>query len=315
MSVSFLQSEEWERIQQALGRRTFRAAGALLVRHDLPFKLHYLYAPRPYTRSKKQEVRSKERLREEFFYAVREIALREKSIFFKIDPPLNSSMSHACPVANWYGVACRMAHSIQSQKTTTVDLMKGEDEMLRAMHPKTRYNIRVAERAGVMVEGVDSERADARETFWHLLQETAFRDGFHPHSRRHYDTLMSVRTGQFSNELFFAQIEGGVSAAALVNFYAPSGTATYLHGASGRVRKEAMAPTLLHWRIMQEARRRGFRSYDFGGIDDVRRPGLTRFKRGFGGADVTYPSAVDWIFRPLLYRFYRIARRLLHHDN
>ena len=95
----------------------------------------------------------------------------------------------------------------------------------------------------------------------------------------------------------------------MINFYGD--TATYLHGASSRKNKELMAPHLLHWRIIQEAKKRGLGQYDFGGIDEKKWPGVTRFKIGFGGSVVEYPPSVDIIYKPILYKIYRLARKFI----
>ncbi len=290
MSAHFLQSEEWEQILGARGHETMRIAGVLVARHVLPLGLHYLYAPRP-------EVSN------EFLTGAEVIAKREQSVFLKVDPLEISSVLHGRHA---------ISQSIQPQKTLLVDLAKSEGELLRAMHHKTRYNIRVAERAGVLVECVPyARRMEVWKEVAPLFQETARRDGFRLHPPRHYESLFSVRTDSFSNELCVARLGKELLAAALVNVYYPSGTATYIHGASGRSRKEAMAPTLLHWRVMQEMQTRGMGQYDFGGIDEARWPGITRFKKGFGGRVVEFPDTVDCIYRPAVYRIYRIARALI----
>ena len=71
-----------------------------------------------------------------------------------------------------------------------------------------------------------------------------------------------------------------------------------------------MAPYLLHRRIIEEARKRGMERYDLWGIDEIHWPGVTRFKRGFGGEEKYYPNAVDIVFRPIPYMLYTVARRL-----
>ena len=83
---------------------------------------------------------------------------------------------------------------------------------------------------------------------------------------------------------------------------------TYLHGGSSREHKELMAPYLLHWRIMEEAKRRGMAQYDLWGIDGDRWPGVTRFKKGFGGSGVFYPPSLEVVYRPLWYKIYRVMK-------
>ena len=289
---SFLQSHEWEEVQSRSGRKTYRVAGALVIKRQLPLGLSYLYSPRPTIEHPGL-----------FLKEVAECARREKSIFLKIDP-----LEQTYDIPD--GI---ISHSIQPRMTIVNDLQKTEEELLAAMHEKTRYNIRLAERKGVIVTN-ETNNDVARSVFWQLLTLTAERDVFGIHPRAYYDMVGSVRSPGFSNELFFARFRGEVCAAALINFYRPletlGGTVTYLHGASGREHRGAMAPHLLHWRIMQEAKRRGFHRYDWWGIDETRWPGVTRFKRGFGGIEYVHPQSKDFIYRPWAYRWYRGTRRI-----
>ena len=86
---------------------------------------------------------------------------------------------------------------------------------------------------------------------------------------------------------------------------------TYLHGGSSRERKEVMAPYLLHWEIMRWAKQNGYLEYDMGGIDEVRWPGLTRFKIGFGGRVEEFSPAYELPFDKAKYAAYRLTRRLI----
>lgn len=288
MSRSFLQSYEWENFQKLVGRKTWRVDDILIMRHDLPAGVNYLYCPRP------------ELVTSNWLLTAENIAREENSVFLKIDPadqlPVTSSQLSD-------------ASSIQPRKTVILDLRKSEEELLRAMHEKTRYNIRLAEKRGVTCR-VEDARGQNFERFWVLLDETARRDRFHTHERGYYQKLLAARSSDFTNELFFAGYRGVILAAAVVNFYKPGRTATYLHGASLRERKEVMAPYLLHWRIVQEAKKRGFNGYDLWGIDDNKWPGLTRFKIGFGGTTIEYPHSVDVIYRSLVYKLYKFIRRI-----
>ncbi len=284
MSGSFLQSAEWEEFQKAVGRKTWRADGVLIIKHDLSAELSYLYCPRPVD------------ITEKFLLDIERVAKEEHSLFLKIDPLIDSKLKN---------LKFKASNSIQPKKTVILDLQKSEEELLRGMREKTRYNIRLAERHGVRI----SPRPP--DVFWDLLKETAERDEFNIHEKSYYEKLLTIKSENFSNELFFAEYQGKILATALINFYKPSGAATYLHGASSRENKEVMAPHLLHWRIIQEAKKRGFGHYDLWGIDEKKWPGVTRFKLGFGGSQVEYPEATDIIYRPFWYGFYKLVRRVI----
>ncbi|MEK7099366.1 MAG: peptidoglycan bridge formation glycyltransferase FemA/FemB family protein [Patescibacteria group bacterium] len=297
---SFLQSSAWEYLQHALGRKTWRVADALVIRHDLPLGFHYLYTPRP-------------DIRGDFFDEVRTIAAREKSIFLKVDP-LVSLLSLQPTTHN-----LQASIPIQPRETIVMDLTQTEHDLLSAMHEKTRYNIRLAERKGVITTHDARNTTNDFEIFWRLLQKTAARDGFRVHPKEYYKKLLEIRTDDFSNELFFAEYDRQPLATAMVNYYrgetsivkGVGGVVTYLHGASSGSRRDVMAPHLLHWRIMLEAKRRGYAAYDLWGIDEKHWPGLTRFKKGFGGRIVQYPASVDMIYRPSYYGVYRLLKKIL----
>jgi lipid II:glycine glycyltransferase (peptidoglycan interpeptide bridge formation enzyme) len=74
-----------------------------------------------------------------------------------------------------------------------------------------------------------------------------------------------------------------------------------------------MAPYLLHWELIKEAKEKGLKFYDWWGIaasDDPKDPwaGITRFKKGFGGEMVSYPGTFDYVLKPAGYEFYKLFR-------
>ena len=274
----------------------------LVIRHGLSFGLNYLYCGRPHFDDISPNA---------FLDGAQKIAAREKSIFLKIDPAENIFFDAMRPRIT-SGVP------LQPQETILLDLSQSEDELLRAMHEKTRYNIRLAERKGVeIVQSLGGGKEKDFEVFWKLLAETSGRNQFSLHEKRYYQALLGEQSDYFSTDLFFA-IHGGdrgaVRAAAMINFYRDprtgKATATYLHGGSSREQKKLMAPHLLHWRIIEEAKKRGMAYYDLWGIDEQRWPGVTRFKKGFGGKHTAYPPSAHIIYRSLLYKMYEIGKHI-----
>ena len=68
----------------------------------------------------------------------------------------------------------------KNKKTLILNLAKREDEVLSDMHQKTRYNIRLAAKKGVMVKEAQEKDFIA---WWQLMEETKTRDKFRLHSR------------------------------------------------------------------------------------------------------------------------------------
>ncbi|MFH1671454.1 MAG: peptidoglycan bridge formation glycyltransferase FemA/FemB family protein, partial [Candidatus Portnoybacteria bacterium] len=142
--------------------------------------------------------------------------------------------------------------------------------------------------------------------FLGLLKETAKRDGFHLHPEDYYRKMLEIMGEKI--KLFSAGYQGKIIAGSLVCFF--DDTAAYLHGASDYNTRNLMAPYLLQWQAILKAKELGLKYYDFYGIDEKKWPGVTRFKKGFGGKKVIYPGAYDVIYSPLWYWGYNLVRRL-----
>jgi lipid II:glycine glycyltransferase (peptidoglycan interpeptide bridge formation enzyme) len=189
---------------------------------------------------------------------------------------------------------------LQPRRSLLLDLSVDEKELLAAMHQKTRYNIRLAEKKGIEI--TEGGEADFEE-FWRLMTLTGNRDNFRLHSRRHYRQLLKEPI-----KLFFARYQGRNIAAGLFCFW--GNKAVYLHGASDNEFRGMMAPYLLQWSMIKRAKKNAYLYYDFYGIDNLKWPGVTRFKSGFGGREIIYPGTFDAVCRPACYKIYNLIRRI-----
>lgn len=206
---------------------------------------------------------------------------------------------------------------IQPPNTVILDLSKPADQLLSEMKSKTRYNIRLAARKGVVVE---SERLSALNEWYELYRQTAHRDSISIHSQQYYKRLFELieQSGDGSEvsadssttadpavmELLCARHEGELIAGIVVVYY--RGQAVYLYGAGADHKRNLMAAYLLQWSAIERAQARGCLSYDLFGIppsDDPKHPmhGLYRFKVGFGGDIVQRLGCWDYTRRPALY--------------
>ncbi|MDP3793798.1 MAG: peptidoglycan bridge formation glycyltransferase FemA/FemB family protein, partial [Candidatus Uhrbacteria bacterium] len=202
----------------------------------------------------------------------------------------------------------RHRHAINPSTTLLVDLMKTENELLAQMHPKTRYNIRVADKHGVTVR--EARREEDIEIFLRLLQETAERDQFMPQPAKYLRALWEALLPSGMIRLHFAERNGEVLAAHMNVIYGD--TMTYLHGASSSTHREMMAPYALHWAVMSEAKRQGYRYYDFWGCNPSNKnhfdykttwEGMTRFKEGWGGQKISLVGTWDLPRHSFLYKW------------
>jgi len=314
-------------------------AAALVIKHPLPFGKSYLYCPRgpiftktqesfDYAQDKQKNKKTPLNLNsndiisgrphqseiQSLLDKIKEIAKEEKAIFFRFEPP---EENYKLQITNYKNYKLLKTKSVQPPRTLMLDLAKSEDDLLAAMHPKTRYNIRLAMRHGVTVYRTrltDHEMLkNDFEIFWNLLSKTSRRDGFKTHPKNYYWQMLnslaplpSCQTPTPNAALYFAKYQNKILAANLIMFF--GNTVTYLHGASSSEHRNVMAPHLLHWSIISEAKRLGFKYYDFWGIDEAKWPGITRFKKGFGGFEISYPGTFDLPVNKLWYKIYRLAR-------
>lgn len=199
--------------------------------------------------------------------------------------------------------------NLQPAETLILDLRKSEEELLAEMHQKTRYNIRLAEKKGIIIKEGNADSPEDLKEFWRLLKTTGERDNFRLHSFLHYEKLLSVnRTAPGFIKLFFAKFEGKNIAGGIFCFYGDK--VTYLHGASDNEFRSLMAPYLLQFSLVKKAQAENYLYYDFFGIDEKKWPGVTRFKLGFGGSVFDYAGTYDLILRPFLYRIYEFLRKI-----
>ena len=240
---------------------------------------------------------------------LKEFAQKENLVFVRIEPAVVSSPKLESLITK---NNLKPSRPFFNKSTYLIDLTKSEKELLFSMHSKTRYNIRLAERHGVVVESsTPDNQGKLFDEFYNLLRTTAARDRFHLHSATYYRKMMETLPNV---SIFTARHKDEPLASALVIFFA--GTATYLHGASGDRHRNLMAPHLLHWEIMRAAKADGNNSYDFWGIappDEPNHPwaGITRFKMGFCGEVATMPEALELPLHHFWYSIYRLAQRAL----
>lgn len=300
--AQFLQSWQWGEFQEKVSGQVWRlgvldnnelVASAKVITKNLPMGKKYFYCGRgPVVAVGADERQAVEPL----FKEIEKLAGQAGIMFLRFDP-LNELQVIS------YKSRIIKTLNVQPGKTLVLDLTKTEDELLRQMHQKTRYNINLAVKKGVKIVRGDKTRF---EEFWSLLDQTSGRDKFRPHGRDYYKTMIGMENGLV--KLFFADYQGKPIAAALVCFFGD--TATYLHGGSADEDRNVMAPYLLQWYSVKLAKADGRKYYDFHGIDETKWPGVTRFKKGFGGTEVNYPGTFDLVFDQGWYSIYKMVRKV-----
>lgn len=316
--AQFLQSWDWGEFQRAVGHGVWRLgvfnrteighdqllASAQIIQHKLPLKKSYLYCARGPVFDEKLTDKQKQEALELILSKARDIIIatsQTEEIFFRFEPTIAIHDTRY------------MLHDtrpIQPANTLILDLTQSIEQLLANMHPKTRYNIKVAEKHSITIqEEIDFDQV------WPLFLQTSKRDKFGIHSKNYYQKMLADIPWI---KLWTAIYQNQIVAAAIIGSFGD--TATYIHGASDYNFRQLMAPYLLHWTVIQTAKKQNFKCYDFYGIapatnlqpqtSNRKHPwsGITRFKLGFGGQIKNYPGAFDFIYEAGWYKMYKTLR-------
>lgn len=312
--AEFLQSWEWGTFQDTVGHRPIRLQiydNDCLLWQVQAFAyrpmpgITYAYIPRV------QEPPSFNLDMAQIWDMVYSWFLQQRYTFIRIEPACSiSSFPDACPRV---ATSCR-----QPTDTLFLHLLENEDVLLSRFHSKTRYNIRLAEKKGVVVR-----REKNAEIFLALHKQTTRRDQFRSHADEYYRKMLELPLC----DQFIAYYQG-VPIASNICVYSGD-VYVYLHGASSNQARSVMAPYLLQWEQCLYAKKQGKTFYDFWGISPYTDTGhshesfhtlswnthhslsgVTRFKAGFGGDRLVYAQAVDVLLSPYAYRCFSFIKKV-----
>lgn len=197
--------------------------------------------------------------------------------------------------------------NVTTPATVEIDLATEPDQLLAAMRSSRRRNIRRALGLGVEVRRGGIEEIPL---FHELHTRTGERQGFEPMSldylHRQAETL-----GAEKFSIYVAHLDGHPLSAATVTSFGDRAVFKLAGFADDERARQTRASDLLHWEIMMNVRRLGYRFYDLGGFDRDAAVALTRdgevpdhvresasqFKLGFGGTVKLLPEA-QWKILP-----------------
>lgn len=338
---AFLQSEQWRKFQENFGKETFHIDEnskvlnceknrfwANIVSHNLPIVGKYFYIPR----GPIFDVQNKENLEclegvKVFLQYLIWMARENGAGWIRVDPQNEKFFSLISEAVKKIfqdekSVSIKKApHYMQPKEIFEINLEKSEAELLSEMKTKTRYNIRLAEKKGVKISHSSQSTIEKYlNDFLRLNKEMAKRNGIVTHFDQYYRKMIESLSDDML-KIYVAEFAGKIIAANLVLFFENS--ATYLHGASSDENREVMAPYLLQWKQIQDAKARGCGIYNFGGVKTINNgqgaknnkkswEGITRFKMGFSTKTepIEFPGSYDIVVSPIRYYLYRIIQKL-----
>lgn len=243
------------------------------------------------------------------------ILRKEDSLFWRFDPYVSQNQLQPSLAFGKNNVRTSI-QNYQPTDTLILDLTKSDEILLAEMKRKGRYNINLSKKKGVQcikIEGKNIQEKDLLD-FWNLNNETTNRDSFSGHEKEYYRNFLTLLSPYA--DLFFAEAEDGTRIATAISTFAGE-KAIYYFGAStsNPQYRNLMAPYLLQWTMIQEAKKRKCTTYDFLGIAPENEPkhayaGISEFKWKFGGTREKFAPGKEIIFRKMWYTLYRIAKKI-----
>ena len=284
-----LQSPAWGTFRRSMGVDIARFNNWQISFHKIPYTPWTIgYFPKGPTVTK------------EMIEALETLGKEKNAIFIQIEPNVTSG-NQLLPPSH---------HPLFPKYTFVLDLTTSEEQLLAAMHPKTRYNIRIAQKHGVTIQ----EDNSAFETYLKLNQETLERQGFYAHNETYHRKMWQHLHPAGIARLFTATYQQKILAAWIIFVW--HDTIYYPYGASSREHSEVMAPTLMLWEIVRWAKQKGFKKFDLWGAlgpkPDSHDPwfGFHRVKQGFNPNLVEFVGSYDLVLKPTLYNMYAFADTL-----
>ena len=211
--------------------------------------------------------------------ALIDLGARKRTTFIKIEPLQQASGQVRDKLLSLGLVESKK--SLFTKYNFLVDLTQSEEKLLANMHPKTRYNIRLAQKKGVKV--YDSTADSDFKTYLKLYFETTKRQKYFGHSpayhQKVWETLKPAKMARI---------------------------------VIGQYQKEP----LVAWEAIRLGKRLNFKTFDMWGAlppdADKTNPwyGFHRFKEGYGGKHVEYVGTYDLVLRPRLYTALNLADKV-----
>ncbi len=257
----------------------------------------------------------------ELLEQLKKIGQENNCIYIQLEPNIHKSDNFDLKIKNLK----KSFHPLFTKYSFILDLTKSEEELLKNMHHKTRYNIRVAQKHEVMI--VEDNSDEAFETYWKIMEETTSRQKFYAHTKSYHKKQWEIfaKKKKFDpNELQYHLMLANynppstnqiVTLAAWVLFTFHD-TLYYPYGSSSSENRETMASNLMMWEAIRFGKKLGLKYFDMWGSlgpkPDIKDPwfGFHRFKQGYNPLLTEFMGSYDLVINQLLYQVLKVVDKL-----
>ena len=312
VSIHPLQSWEWGDFRENAGNKIVRLG--VYQNKKLVHAIQVVFSRIPKTKFKIGTVIKGPAPTKEVIKALKDLAEEENAIFIKPEPNLAKNPSGKVNLDNVIKLlknsGCVPGKTLFTPTTFWIDLSPSEESLLASFHPKTRYNIRLAQKKGVVVEEDNSDKAF--EKYLELTQETIERQGFYSHTKKyhqlmwHYLRQLPLSKNQTPTaRLLTAKYKGEIITTWILFVW--HDFLYYPYGASTDKQKDVMANNLMMWEAIKYGKKLGLTTFDLWGREEGK--GFTKFKEGYSPVVVEFAGTWD-LPTSKIYPIYKLAEKL-----
>lgn len=313
-----LQSWEWGEFREKAGNKVARLG--IFDGKRLIGAIQVIFSLIPYTNFKIGALIRCSKPTKKMLDALKDLAKKENAIFIKLEPNIvinEKGGKYSINTKEKYELikflknnGCVQGKTLFTPTSFWINLTKTEDELLKKFHPKTRYNIRLAQKYGVEITEDNSD--NAFEKYIELTRETVKRQGFYAHSEKYHRLMWEhlhkipisksrtpiarLLTARYKNEIVTTWI-----------VFVWHNFLYYPYGASSDKYKNVMANNLMMWEAIKYGKRLKLKTFDLWGREEGK--GFTRFKEGYNPQVVEFLGSWDLTLPPF-YWPYRAAEFL-----
>ena len=311
-----MQSWQWGEFRKSLGTPVYRygiyhnnrlVSAFQITFHKIPLTSSYVgYLPKGPFPDK------------ELSAALSEVGKKHHCAFIKVEPDIQSSVisRQSSEIDKAFILSPK---PLFTKHNFILDLAQSEEEILKNMHPKFRYNIKVAQKHGVVVKECTDDKGFA--DYLKLYFETTKRQNYHGHNEHYHHQVWKTLKEAGMAQLLIAYYQLPTT-----NYQLPltawmllafKDTLYYPYGGSSEQYKNVMASNLVAWEAVKLGKKLGLKQLDlWGALGQDANPkdpwqGFHQFKKKMGAEGVEYIGTYDLIFNQPLYYLFTFVDKLM----
>lgn len=243
--------------------------------------------------------------------ALKELGKKNNALYIKMEPniavPVDSQSGQPAIMQYLLDRGCVPGRPLFSKYTFILDISPTEEVLLEHCKPKTRYNIRLAEKKGVQI--VEDSTVQGLEDYLQILKETTKRQAFYAHGPEYFKKMWETLSASGMAHILKAVYEGKTLVVWIVFIH--NGVLYYPYGASSSENREVMASNLMMWEAIKFGKKHGCTSFDmWGSLGPNPNPkdpwyGFHKFKEGYGATLTRFIGSFDLVMNKPMYAVFR----------